>query len=213
MYSLVKVKDKVRVPPKQFTSKLEKSVLGMVQQEYEGLVDEDIGLVVAVTNVSNVGEGIVVPGDGSAYYDTEIEMLVYKPLMHEVVEGNISEITEFGAFVRISPIEGLIHVSQIMDDFINYDAKTPSFVGKKTRKKLIVDDSVIARIVTISLKGNIQNSKIGLTMRQPFLGKEDWIKMDEKTIGKDIGKERKEKHDKRQKSDRDEKKEQAQKGG
>jgi len=114
-------------------------------------------------------------------------MLVYKPLMHELVEGNITEITEFGSFVRISPIEGLIHVSQIMDDYINYDAKTPSFIGKKTGKKLVVDDNVTARIVTISLKGNIQNSKIGLTMRQPFLGKEGWEKKDEKAAKEKAG--------------------------
>lgn len=180
MYSVVKIKEKVRVPPNKLGGKLEKTILDIVQQEYEGLVDEDVGLVVAVTKAENVGEGKVVLGDGAAYYDAEIKMLIYKPLMHEVVEGNITEITEFGAFVRISPIEGLIHVSQIMDDYINYDAKTPAFIGKKTGRKLGVDDEVLARIVTVSLKGNIQNSKIGLTMRQPFLGKGGWVKEDEK---------------------------------
>ncbi len=180
MYGLVRVKEKVRVPPKQLGGKLENAIKEIVQQEYEGLVDEDVGLVIAVTKVENVGEGKIVLGDGAAYYDAEIEMLVYKPVLHELVEGNITEITEFGAFVRISPIEGLIHVSQVMDDYINYDAKMPGFIGKKTKKKLTVEDNVLARIVTVSLKGNIQNSKIGLTMRQPFLGKEEWVRMDEK---------------------------------
>ncbi len=189
MYSVVKVREKVRVPPKLLGEKLEKSILEIVQEGYEGLIDEDIGLVIAITKAGNIGEGKVVLGDGAAYYEADIEMLVYKPFMHEIVEGNISEITEFGAFIRISPIEGLIHVSQIMDDYINYDAKMPGFVGKKTSKKLTVDDEVIARVVTISLKGNIQNSKIGLTMRQPFLGKESWERADEKKLAKGKGKE------------------------
>lgn len=188
MYSVVKVREKVRVPPKLLGGKLEESIIGIVQEGYEGLVDDDIGLVIAVSNAENIGEGKVVLGDGAAYYEADIEMLVYKPLMHEVVKGNITEVTEFGAFVRISPIEGLIHVSQIMDDFINYDAKLPGFVGKKTGKKITVDDEVTARIVTISLKGNIQNSKIGLTMRQPFLGKEGWEKKDEKEAKKETTK-------------------------
>jgi len=187
MYSVVKVREKVRVPPRLLTQKLESSILEIVQEGYEGLVDDDVGLVIAVTKAGNIGEGKVVLGDGAAYYEADIEMLVYKPLMHELVEGNITEITEFGSFVRISPIEGLIHVSQIMDDYINYDAKTPSFIGKKTGKKLVVDDNVTARIVTISLKGNIQNSKIGLTMRQPFLGKEGWEKKDEKAAKEKAG--------------------------
>lgn len=188
MYSVVKVREKVRVPPKLLGGKLEDSILEIVQEGYEGLVDDDVGLVIAITKAENIGEGKVVLGDGAAYYEADIEMLAYRPLMHEIVEGNISEVTEFGAFVRISPIEGLIHVSQIMDDFINYDAKLPGFVGKKTGRKLVVEDEVTARIVTISLKGNIQNSKIGLTMRQPFLGKEAWDKKDEKETVPEKGK-------------------------
>lgn len=182
MYSVVKVREKIRVPPKLLGKKLEESILDIVQGDYEGLVDDDIGLVIAVTKADNIGDGKVVLGDGAAYYIADIEMLVYKPLMHEIIEGNITEVTEFGAFVRISPIEGLIHVSQIMDDYINYDAKMPGFMGKKTNRKLTVDDDVTARIVTISLKGNIQNSKIGLTMRQPFLGKESWAQSEEKKV-------------------------------
>jgi DNA-directed RNA polymerase subunit E' len=188
MYFLIKVNEKVRVPPKEFGGKLKETILKIVQEEYEGVVDEDLGLVIAVTGVGEVGEGKIVLGDGAAYYQTELELLMYRPLLHEVVEGVVTEVTEFGAFVRISPIEGLVHVSQIMDDYINYDAKMPGFVGKKTGKKLTVDDEVLARIVTISLKGNIQNSKIGLTMRQPFLGKESWIKKDEKQLKKEAKK-------------------------
>ncbi len=180
MYTLVKVKEKVRVPPKEFGGKLDETIRKIVQEEYEGIVDEDLGLVIAVIGVGEVGEGKVVLGDGAAYYRATLELLMYKPLMHEIVEGAITEVTEFGAFVRISPIEGLVHVSQIMDDYINYDAKLPGFIGKKTNKRLTIDDEVLARIVTISLKGNIQNSKIGLTMRQPFLGKESWVKKDSK---------------------------------
>ena len=180
MYTLVKVKEKIRVPPKEFGGKLKETIQRIVQEEYEGIVDEDLGLVISVTGVDNVGEGKIVLGDGAAYYEAALELLMYKPIMHELVEGQVTEVTEFGAFVRISPIEGLVHVSQIMDDYINYDAKMPGFIGKKTNKKLTVDDEVLARVVTISLKGNIQNSKIGLTMRQPFLGKDSWIKKDEK---------------------------------
>ena len=180
MYTLYKIKDTIRVPPKEFGENLNKAILGLVQEEYEGIVDEDLGVVIAVTSVENVGEGKVVPGDGAAYYSAELEMLLYKPEMHELVEGFVSEVTEFGAFVRVGPVEGLVHVSQIMDDYIDYDAKLPGFVGKKTKKKLVVNDNVVARVVTISLKDTIPNSKIGLTMRQPFLGKPEWRKSDEK---------------------------------
>ena len=184
MYALYKIQDTVRVPPKELGGKLDEVILKMTQEEYEGIVDEDMGVVIAVTEVGNVGQGRVIPGDGAAYYGAEISMLVYKPVMHELAEGVITETTEFGAFIRVGPVEGLIHVSQIMDDYINYDPKLPGFIGKKTKKKLTVNDVVLARVVTISFKDNISNSKLGLTMRQPYLGKEDWLKMDDKEKAK-----------------------------
>jgi DNA-directed RNA polymerase subunit E' len=185
MFYTTKIVDKVRVPPKKLGAKVKDSLLGICQEDYEGRINEAYGVIVAVTGIGKVGDGHVIPGDGAAYYETEIQMLTYKPHTQEVTRGTITEVTEFGAFVRIGPIEGLIHVSQLMDDFINYDAKIPGFVGKKTDKKIISEDSVLARVVTISLKGDTSSSKVGLTMRQPFLGKADWSKMDEKSKDKE----------------------------
>lgn len=179
MYALYKIRDTVRVPPKEFGQKLEKAVLKISQEEYEGVVDEELGIIVAVTTAANVGEGKVVPGDGAAYHEAELDLLVFKPELLEVIEGVVSEITEFGAFVKIGPMEALVHVSQIMDDYINYDAKSTVFIGKESGKKLMVEDKVMARIVSCSLKNSVQNSKIGLTMRQLGLGKSDWLQIDQ----------------------------------
>ncbi|MBU2100150.1 DNA-directed RNA polymerase [Candidatus Micrarchaeota archaeon] len=178
MYAIISMKDTVRVPPKEFGGKLDEAIKKILKEEYEGIVDESVGVIVAVLEVEKVGQGKVVPGDGSAYYESQYKALVYKPEIKEIVEGAITEITEFGAFVRTGPIEGLIHVSQIMNDYINYDAKGPGFIGKESGKKLGLEDQVTARIVTCSLKGNIPNSKLGLTMRQPGLGKEEWLAVD-----------------------------------
>ncbi len=181
MFYSTKINDKVRVPPKKLGAKIKASLLEICKEDYEGRIDSDYGVIIAVTNIGSIGEGHVIPGDGAAYYEAEIEMLTYKPLIHEVVRGTITEATEFGAFVRVGPIEGLIHVSQLMDDFINYDAKLPGFVGKKTDKKVTIEDNVLAKVVTISMKGEVSNSKIGLTMRQAHLGKEDWVALDAKS--------------------------------
>ncbi|MDD3159942.1 MAG: DNA-directed RNA polymerase [Candidatus ainarchaeum sp.] len=184
MFYKTKIMDKVRVPPKKLGGKIKQSLLEICKEDYEGKLNPEYGLIVAVTGIDDVGEGYVIPGDGSAFYEAEIEMITYKPLLQEIVRGQITEATEFGAFLRVGPIEGLIHVSQLMDDFINYDAKLPGFIGKKTEKRIVAEDTVLARVVTISLKGDVPSSKIGLTMRQPFLGKEDWAGIDSKASDK-----------------------------
>lgn len=195
MYSIVTINDTVRIPPKSFAENLDEALKKMVREQYEGLVDEDLGVVISVVNAQKTSEGKVVPGDGAAYFDSDMQLLVYKPAVSELVEGVVSESTEFGAFVKVGPIEGLIHVSQIMDDYIVYDAKTSSFVGKESNAKLAVGDHVTARIVTVSLRGTIPESKIGLTMRQPGLGKAEWQGIEFKKRDKSAPKEGKEKRE------------------
>src|SRR3989344_6805870 len=186
MYVNYTVSDTIRVPPTEIGAHLKEALFNQAKHVYEGVLDEDMGVVVVVTGIDNVGDGKIVPGDGAVYYDCDISFLAYKPKMHELVEGDISDVTEFGAFLKTGPLEGLIHVSQVMDDYINYDAKLPGFSGKETSKKLIVKDVVLARIVTVSLKGTISSSKVGLTMRQPGLGKPDWAKINEKEKDKKV---------------------------
>jgi len=175
MFEIVRIKDKLRVPPTKLGTKMKKALLEIAQEQYEGLIDDDLGVIVAVMNAKKSGEGKIVPGDGAVYYDAELEFLAFRPKIHEIVEGFVNETAEFGLFVRVGPMEGLIHVSQIIDEYLNYDSKNSQFISKTSKLKIGVNDKVLARIVSISLKGTIADSKLGLTMRQPFLGKWQWV--------------------------------------
>ena len=105
--------------------------------------------------------------------------LVYKLKDNEVIEGVVVEILRFGAFVRFGPLDGLLHISQVMDDRVDIDEANQRLVGKETGRSLSVGDIVRARVVSIDLnEKNPQDSKIGLTMRQPGLGKIQWIDED-----------------------------------
>jgi DNA-directed RNA polymerase subunit E' len=119
---------------------------------------------------------VIIPGDGASYYKTKFELIVFKPELQEVVLGKIKDIAEFGAFIGLGPIEGMIHVSQTMDDFVSF-AKDKVLAGKDSKRSLKVGDSCRARIIAVSYK-DINNPKLGLTMRQPRLGKLEWLKED-----------------------------------
>ena len=172
MYYLVTIKDTVRVPPALMGEEVEEAILQTLRKKYEGMFG-DQGIILAVTRVKNVGAGKIHPGDPGIYYMTEFEALMYRPELKEVVVGEVVEITEFGAFIRIGPVDGLVHISQVTDDFMSY-SKDGVLQGKQTRRTLKVGDVVIARIITISQK-EVEGARVGLTMRQPGLGKLEWL--------------------------------------
>lgn len=186
MFKILMVRDEVRVPPTKFDLPLEEAIKQSLQDQIEGNMNPEIGVFLAVTEVMSIGEGKIVPEDGAIHYPAEYKVLIYKPEVNEIVYGEVVDITEFGAFTRIGPIDALVHVSQIMDDKISYDQKNAIITGKKTGYKLKEGDIVRARIVGVSLgKGR---SKISLTMRQPHLGSVEWIEKEKKKALKTRGK-------------------------
>lgn len=175
MYKILTVEDTVRIPPKRFGGEITSTIISEYENAIAGRIDKNTGIILAVNGAREISEGRIIMGDGAVYYSAVFDILVYQPEINEVVEGTVTEITEFGAFVNFGPIDGLVHVSQITEDFMSYDQKNANLVGKESKKILKQGDKVRARIVTVSLKPRFADSKIGLTMRQPYLGKLEWL--------------------------------------
>jgi len=177
MYQVTTMEDEIAVPPTKFNLDLEEAILQSIGEKYEGKIDVDIGVSLAVVAINEVGEGRVLPGDPAVHYATKFDLLVWQPREHELVEGEVVDITEWGAFLRVGPLDGLVHISQVMDDFVSFDGKNAQLVGRSSHRVLKMGDKVRARIIAISFK---EQSKIGLTMRQPLLGNVKWIEQVEK---------------------------------
>jgi len=138
---------------------------------------KDNGIIVATENIEPVGDGIIIHGDGAMYQKVSFDALMFKPELQEVVDGIVCEVVEFGAFCHIGPIDALIHMSQIMNDYVEVDTDNELITGKEKKKTLRTGDTVRARVVAVSMNElSARESKIGLTMRQPGLGAHEWLK-------------------------------------
>ncbi len=177
MFYLIEIEDYVRVEPKLFGLSTLEAVEKQLQALYAQYHDREIGEVIGVVEVGEVGDGIIIPGDGAAYYKSTFKLLCWKPEMQELVYGVIGEIANFGAFINLGVMQGMIHISQTMEDYVSF-TKSNTLTGKSNKKSLKKGDACLARIVAVSYKGD--EPKIGLTMRQPGLGKLDWIKDDKR---------------------------------
>lgn len=172
MFYLLEVEDYVRVEPRHFGLPTKEAIERQLNESYVAHVNKELGYIISVVGVMRVEDGVLIPGDGAAYYKSVFSLIVWKPELHELVYGTISEITNFGAFIQIGPAQGMIHISQTMDDYVSLN-KTGTLSGKNSKRSLGKGDECIARIVAISYKG--ESPKIGLTMRQPGLGKIEWL--------------------------------------
>lgn len=177
MYNLYTIKDTFELSPENFDKDIESVAELVLQKKYEGVVDKELGIIITVFDVKNISDGIIYPGDPNTHHNAEFNVLTFMPYVDEIIIGEVSDITNFGAFVRIGPMEGLVHVSQIAGEFLSFDRKTQTFVSKQGKISLKKGDVVYAKVSTVSMKKSIKDSKIALSMKHDGLGKPEWFKL------------------------------------
>ncbi len=187
MYLIVEQEDVIRIPPPLLGENIDEVVESLAREKIEGSVysfpREEVKdpaerkyIIILILSLERVGDGVIVPGDGAVYQRVKFKALAFHPELQEVVLGTVVDILKFGAFVRFGPIDGLLHISQVMDDVIDIDLENKRLIGKESKRVLRVKDKLLSRVVALSINdANPRQSKIGLTMRQPGLGKLEWI--------------------------------------
>ncbi len=69
----------------------------------------------------------------------------------EEYKGMISGVTSFGMFIQLpNMIEGLVHINDIPGDYYNYNEKTMSLIGQKTKKKYQIGNEVTVIVKSAS---------------------------------------------------------------
>ncbi len=186
MFYIAEVEDYIRVEPKLFGLDTREAVRQQLKITYNGFVNKDMGYVISVVDVLSVQEGVVIPGDGAVYYNSRFKLLIWRPELQELVHCMVKEVANFGAFMNMGVTDGLIHVTQVTDDYVNF-SKSGALISKSGKRTLKKSDLCLARIVAVSYK--VGEPKMSLTMRQPGLGKLEWIKEEKrKTKTKPSGK-------------------------
>ncbi len=176
MYKRVRLTDTVEVPPEYLADVSPELVKRLLQDKLEGRMDEEVGSIVSVTEIHDIGDGAVLPNQPGVYYEVSFDAVTFDPEMQEVIDGEVVEVVNFGAFVGIGPVDGLLHVSQISDEYLAFDGENQQLASRDSNRTLGVGDAVRARIVTKSIdERNPRDSKIGLTAKQPGLGKHGWL--------------------------------------
>lgn len=176
MFRIYKLIDVVRIDPLKLGQSLEEIAFEELRKNYEGLKDKNLGLVLAIMNVKVDPEGFIPLGDGAPYHRVEFEILAYVPITNEIVEGPVDIVGRMGITVKIGPLEGFVHISQIADEEVKYDPLRNAIVMVQSKKAISQGDIVRARITSISFGPQAKLPRISMTMRQPYLGKLEWIK-------------------------------------
>ena len=175
LFSVSTLVDIVRIPPSLFGTTLKKAAQSILRSKYESMINAELGYIIMVMDAKVETMGKMIPGDGGTFHRVEFQALSFYPKLQEIVQGELVDITDFGAFVRIGPTDALLHLSQVMDDYLKSDVASGMIIANQSGRTLKVGSTLRSRITAVSLGKAASMGKIGITCRQPFLGAEEWI--------------------------------------
>jgi DNA-directed RNA polymerase subunit E' len=183
LFSISTLQDVVRIPPSLFGSTLKKAAVNILKSKYESMINADLGYIIMIMDAKVEPMGKMIAGDGGTYHKVEFDALTFYPKLQEILQGELVDITDFGAFVRIGPTDALLHLSQVMDDYLKSDVQAGIILANQSGRTLKVGSTIRTRITAVSLGKAASMGKIGITCRQPFLGADEWIAEEIKKSG------------------------------
>ncbi|MEM0056917.1 MAG: DNA-directed RNA polymerase [Candidatus Geothermarchaeota archaeon] len=169
------IKDMVAIHPSLFKEGLVKAAEKQLYQKYLGLYDAEIGYIIAIKDIKIDPIGRIISEDGSSNHKVEFDVYAFKPVKGEVVEGEVVGIESFGIFVRIGPVDALVHKSVLLDDIVDINKIENIVVGRKTGKVIKKGDIVRARVLDFSHPKGFSLMKVALYMKSKGLGKVEWL--------------------------------------
>ena len=80
----------------------------------------------------------------------------------EIYEGTVAGVTAFGVFVALDGVyvEGLVHVTELGNDYFNYDKARHEMVGERTGARFRLGDRLTVKVARVDL----ETSKIDFTL-------------------------------------------------
>ncbi|GGE36671.1 ribonuclease R [Pullulanibacillus camelliae] len=92
----------------------------------------------------------------------------------ETYEGVVSSVTSFGLFVELpNTIEGLVHISYLVDDYYHYNQDHMALIGERTGKVFRIGDEITVKVINVNVDERaIDFEVVGLKENRPSRRKE-----------------------------------------
>ena len=140
--SLSTLEDIVRIPPNLFGTSLNKAAIDILKSKYESMVKADLGYIIMILTADVEPMGKVIAGDGGTFHRVTFDALTFYPKLQEIIYGELVDITDFGAFVRIGPTDALLHLSQVMDDYLKSNIASGVILANQSGRTLKIGSTI-----------------------------------------------------------------------
>ena len=94
--------------------------------------------------------------DATRDVEAWLKCFYMKDRVGEIFEGSISSVVPFGIFVALDGVfvEGLVHVSELGQDYFHFDEKSHAMVGERSGRRFRLADRVRVQLTRVDMEAN-----------------------------------------------------------
>ncbi|ELU15722.1 hypothetical protein CAPTEDRAFT_156703 [Capitella teleta] len=130
MFTLVEMKDTVRVPPWRFKTKLNQAVEEALNMKLANKVVHNVGLCISLWDITEIADSYIFPGDGSSHTIVKFRYVVFRPFMDEILVGKIRSSSKEGVHVSLGFFDDILIPSDAMQHPSRFDEAEQLWVWK-----------------------------------------------------------------------------------
>ncbi|KAG4066580.1 hypothetical protein HA402_007216 [Bradysia odoriphaga] len=109
MFVLAELKDTIRIPPEMFNLKLVDAVKDEINRKLANKVLLNVGLCIALNDITKLGDAIILPGDGGASHsEVHFRYIVFRPNVGDIITGKIRSCSREGVHITLGFFDDIL---------------------------------------------------------------------------------------------------------
>ena len=157
--------------PQYFCADLRNSVVRRLHTEVEGTCAGQLGYIVCVLDVVDLGAGELNPSTGFAEYVVIYKAVVFRPFRNQVIDAVVTTVNKMGFFAEVGPLQVFVS-SHLIPSSIKFDSNSnpPAYMGDGDEEDLRIEKGEVVRLRIVGTRiDSTEIFAIG-TIKEDFLG-------------------------------------------
>ncbi|KAJ1916271.1 DNA-directed RNA polymerase III complex subunit Rpc25, partial [Mycoemilia scoparia] len=149
MYILSRVRDNLKILPEAFGKSREDAIRDEVNKKYSNRVLHDVGLCICLFDIEEMGDEFLEPTEGNVWVKTTFRLLVFRPILGEVLVGKIRSASPAGLKVSLGFFDDVIIPEDLLPENRVFDSNEGVWIWKLDGNDFYmdVDETIRVRVV------------------------------------------------------------------
>jgi DNA-directed RNA polymerase II subunit RPB7 len=167
MFYHLQLNHELSLHPRYFGDQLLETVKQKLYCDVEGTCTGKHGFVIAITQIEDIGDGIIQSSTGFATYQLRFKAVVFRPFKNEVLDGIVEQVNKVGIFLKTGPLSCFISRHSIPND-MEFDATTVCY--KTSDETLVIQAQTQIRYKVVGTRVDASDIFAIGTLMDDYLG-------------------------------------------